>query len=137
MSLVSDAKLDGMVPFKLLPPIDMKLSPVIDPTLEGMVPFKPFAMNDTPVISPFAHVTHAGSAIGLQFLPPHEQGSSLSVLQFAHFCGYAPPPVASKNSCQNLHCAGFTRPQGDSGAVEHDALHAARLGYFADSPGGA
>ena len=29
-----------------------------------------------------------------------------------------------------MHWAGFTRPQGESGAVEHDALHAARLGYL-------
>jgi hypothetical protein len=36
----------------------MALSPVIDPTLEGMVPFKPLLMRFTPVMSPFAHVTH-------------------------------------------------------------------------------
>ena len=29
------------------------------------------------------------------------------------------------------------QPQGDNGAVEHDALHAARLGYFAGFPGAA
>ena len=89
-----------------------------------------------PVMSPPLHVTH-GPRVGLHVLPPQEHGSSLSELHDVHLLGQSGQggePVASKNCCQNVHWAGFTRPQGESGAVEHDTLHAARLGYFAGVP---
>jgi hypothetical protein len=79
VSLVSDPKLDGMVPFKLSPKFS-SMSSVSDPKLDGMVPFKLLCMRSILVMSPFAHVTQETPEKGLHFLPPHAQGSSLSVL---------------------------------------------------------
>jgi hypothetical protein len=59
--------------------------------------------------TPFPHDTQGNRILSHCAAPPQEHGLSLS--EAPH------PPVASENSCQDLHWAGNTWPHGDSGGT--------------------